>query len=140
MAVEASARHILQMPRPRRLRSSPPTDAAVAPAAALLADPARVAMLWALADGRALPAGELARAGCVGPSTASAHLSRLRAAGWVAAEQHGRHRYFRLANEDVSRVLEALALLGAPPAAARMGAGGIGNDLRLARGCYDHLA
>lgn len=97
-------------------------------------------MLWALADGRALPAGELARAGCVGASTASTHLSRLRAAGWVAAEQHGRHRYFRLANEDIPRVLEALALLGAPPAAARTGAGSMGNDLRLARSCYDHLA
>ena len=115
-------------------------DASVAPAAALLADPARVAILWALVDGRALPAGALARAAGVGPSTASAHLGRLLSARWVAAEQHGRHRYFRLCNGDIAQVLEALALLGAPPAAGRAGAGAVGTDLRLARSCYDHLA
>jgi DNA-binding transcriptional ArsR family regulator len=121
--------------RPRR---SP--DAAVAPAAALLADAARVAMLWALADGRALPAGELARAAGVGPSTASSHLARLQAAGWVGAERHGRHRYFRLTNPDVPRVLETLALLGATGGRQAEKGYTIGSDLRLARSCYDHLA
>ncbi len=120
---------------PRRL-----PDASVAPAAALLADPARVAMLWALADGRALPAGELARAAGVGAPTASAHLGKLLAAGWVGAEQHGRHRYFRLSNGDVPRVLESLALLGTSAVARGAGDRAIGSDLRLARSCYDHLA
>ena len=53
-------------------------DADVAPLAALLGDRARAAMLWALSDGRALPAGELARVGQVGAPAASAHLASSR--------------------------------------------------------------
>ncbi|HTS89254.1 MAG TPA: winged helix-turn-helix domain-containing protein [Gemmatimonadales bacterium] len=108
-------------------------------AAALLADPARTAMLWSLADGRPLPAGELARAGGVSASTASAHLNRLIAAGWVAAERHGRHRYIRLINADVAALLEALALAGGTNG-ARSVRPGPAPELRLARSCYDHLA
>ena len=141
MADEVSPSHIARMSRPAsHRRSAIPVDASVAPAAALLADPARVAILWALVDGRALPAGELARSAGVSPSTGSAHLGRLLSAGWVAAEQHGRHRYFRLCNADVAQVLESLALLGAPPGASKPGPSGVASDLRLARSCYDHLA
>jgi DNA-binding transcriptional ArsR family regulator len=113
----------------------------VVPAAALLADPARVAILWALIDGRALPAGELARAAGVSPSTASSHLARLAGVGWVAAEQHGRHRYMRLANSDVAGLMEALAVIGGDGKPVAQPAGGDGSDrLRLARSCYNHLA
>src|SRR5205814_9511676 len=45
--------------------------------AALLGDPTRAAMLDALMDGQARPAGELARKAGVAPSTAPAHLARL---------------------------------------------------------------
>jgi DNA-binding transcriptional ArsR family regulator len=121
-------------------RQVPFPDAAVVPAAALLADPARVAILWSLADGRALPAGELARAAGIAASTASAHLSRLIGAGWVAAEQHGRHRYMRLVNADVAGLLEALAVVGGGRPSAPPGSPGPGPDLRLARSCYDHMA
>ena len=48
---------------------------------ALLADPARAAILAALLGGVAAPAGELARGASVAPSTASVHLARLLAAG-----------------------------------------------------------
>ncbi|MFW6166275.1 MAG: winged helix-turn-helix domain-containing protein, partial [Ralstonia sp.] len=41
----------------------------------LIADPARAAMLTALLDGRALPAGELAHAAGVTAQTASTHLA-----------------------------------------------------------------
>lgn len=139
MAVEASPSHIPAMPAARH-RPNPSADASVAPAAALLADPARVAMLWALIDGRALPAGELARAAGVSPSTASAHLGRLVAAKWVGAEDQGRHRYMRLINPDVADLLEALAVVGGPPPEAPGGRGGPSDELRLARSCYDHLA
>jgi DNA-binding transcriptional ArsR family regulator len=122
--------------------SRPPArpDASVAPAAALLADPARVAILLALVDGRALPAGELARAAGVGASTVSSHLRRLLLARWVAAERHGRHRYFRLINGEVAGVIEALATVGTGPAPLARRAATVGNDLRLGRSCYDHLA
>lgn len=139
MAVEGCAGHIPVMcPSRRRVYAS--TDASVAPAAALLADPARVAMLWALVDGRALPAGELARTAGVSPSTASAHLGRLVAAGWVGVENQGRHRYMRLVNEDVAGLLEALAVVGGPMPRAAAGRNGPSEQLRLARSCYDHLA
>ncbi len=111
----------------------------MAPAAALLADPARVAMLMALLDGRALPAGELARAGGVSASTASSHLSRLIKAGWVGVEDQGRHRYMRMINPDVAGLLEALAVVGGPPGPYQP-LGGAPQELRLARSCYDHLA
>lgn len=115
-------------------------DADVAPAAALLADPARVAILMALMDGRALPAGELARAAGVRPSTASSHLSRLIKAGWIGVEDQGRHRYMRMINPDVAGLLEALAVVGGPPVAQYQERGGPPEELRLARSCYDHLA
>jgi DNA-binding transcriptional ArsR family regulator len=111
-------------------------DADVAPTAAVLADPARVAMLWAVSDGRALAAGALARAGGVTASAASAHLSKLVAAGLLAVTPRGRHRWYRLANPRVVAALEALAAL-TPPAPIRLTAP---TGLRLARTCYDHLA
>lgn len=118
-----------------------PADAQVAPAAALLADPARAAMLWAMSDGRALPAGMLARAAGVGASAASAHLTRLVGGGLLTAERHGRHRYYRIVDPaSVVAALEALALV-APSAPARtLREAHAASGIRLARTCYDHLA
>ncbi|HHK2448304.1 TPA: ArsR/SmtB family transcription factor, partial [Pseudomonas aeruginosa] len=42
--------------------------------AALLADPGRAQMIWALMDGSARPASELALLAGVSPSSASGHL------------------------------------------------------------------
>ncbi len=64
--------------------------------AQLFADRTRAAVVAALLDGRALTAGELARAVEVSAPTVSAHLSRLLAAGLVAVETQRRHRYYRL--------------------------------------------
>jgi DNA-binding transcriptional ArsR family regulator len=58
-------------------------DGDISDIAALLTDPTRVVMLEALLDGRALPAGELARCARIGPPTASAHLRRLLELGWL---------------------------------------------------------
>ena len=141
MAVKLSPAYIPPMLRSSNpIRSGRAPDASVAPVAALLADPARVAILWALIDGRSLPAGELARAAGVSPSTASSHLRRLEAAKWIAMEQHGRHRYFRLTNVDIARALEALATLGEVPSQGIPRQHLAGSDIRLARSCYDHLA
>jgi DNA-binding transcriptional ArsR family regulator len=117
-----------------------PTDQ-IAPVAALLADPARVAMLWALSDGRRRPAGELARCAGVRPSTASAHLARLLEADLIRVEQLGRHRFYRLAE---SRLVEAMEVLSTVSAAAHpcraAAAPGLDPALRRARMCYDHVA
>jgi DNA-binding transcriptional ArsR family regulator len=118
------------------------TNARFAEIAALAGDPARVGMLHALLDGRALTATELARAAGVTPQTASGHLSRLTRAGLIAVHQQGRHRYHRLASATVAQMMESImqvAALAAPPP-ARMFTGPRDAALRQARTCYDHLA
>ena len=72
-------------------------------------------MLAALAGGRALPAGELARRAGVRPATASTHLRRLTEGGLIRVRAQGRHRYHEIVNPEVATVLEAIAQI-APPA------------------------
>ena len=111
----------------------------VASIAALIGDPSRTAMLTALADGRALPAGELATAAGLSLSGASAQLARLTKGGLLTVEREGRHRYYRLAGPHVAAVLEGLALLAVTPQRARARSPAA-EALRRARTCYDHLA
>ena len=112
----------------------------VSSTAFLIADPARAAMLIALTDGRALPAGELAYAANVTAQTASFHLAKLLAGGLLAVETEGRHRYYRLAGSDVAQVLEHLAALRPSEAVRRKPLSREGQNLRFARCCYDHIA
>src|SRR5579871_4774164 len=93
-------------------------DADISVPAGLLGEPARARLVLALADGRALPVSRLAAEAGVAASTASEHLVKLRAGGLVTAEAHGRHRYYRIADPRVVRVIEALADL-APSAPVR---------------------
>ena len=112
----------------------------VSSTAFLMADPARAAMLIALCDGRALPAGELAYAANVTAQTASSHLAKLLAGGLLTVETEGRHRYYRLAGSDVALALEHLAALRPSEAVRRKPLSHEGQHLRFARCCYDHLA
>lgn len=105
--------------------------------AALLADPARAAMLSALLPGEALTAGELARIGGVAPSTATEHLARLTDGGLLLLHKQGRHRYFRLAGEEVANLLESLGGLQARNARAPWPHG---EAFRTARLCWNHVA
>jgi DNA-binding transcriptional ArsR family regulator len=105
--------------------------------ASLVGDPTRAAMLMALVDGRALTAGELARAGGVTAQTASGHLARMLEAGLLALEAQGRHRYYRLASPAVAGMLEAMMVAAAPPP---IRTGPRDAAMRRARICYDHLA
>lgn len=115
-------------------------EADIAAAAALIADPARARILLALSDGRALPAGELARLGQIAPSTASAHLARLVGAGFLAVEHCRRHRYYRLANPALGRALEALALIAPRIPVRSLRESDTATAICYARTCYDHLA
>lgn len=111
-------------------------DLDIAPIAGLLADRARVAILWAVSDGRHLSAGNLAEIGRVSPSAATAHLTKLVGAGLLAVERRGRQRFYRLANPTVVGALEALAAVApAPRPDVRAPI-----PLHLARTCFDHLA
>lgn len=115
-------------------------DRDIAPVAALLADRGRAAMLTALMDGRALPAGELARTAGVTAQTASGHLARLLEGGLVTVVRQGRHRYYRLAGPEVAQVIEALGRIGAPVEVRSLRQSRRARALRSARTCYDHLA
>lgn len=84
-------------------------DRDLAPIGALVGHPVRAAMLAVLADGQALPAGELARHARIAPATATAHLRRLVDGGLVRVHAQGRHRYHELAGPEVAAALEALA-------------------------------
>jgi DNA-binding transcriptional ArsR family regulator len=108
--------------------------------AALIGDRARAAMLNDLMCGRALTATELCRTAGITKQTGSAHLKRLVDGQLVAVEAHGRHRYFRIANEEVARVLEGLAGIAHETRAVRHDSGPRDPNLRKARICYDHLA
>ncbi len=108
--------------------------------AALVGDPARANMLIALLSGRALTATELAQEAGVTPQTASSHLAKLETGGLIEPEKQGRHRYYRLADNDVADVLERLAGLAARAGHMRVRTGPKEPALRRARICYDHLA
>ena len=115
----------------------------LAEVAAVIGEPARAAMLAALMDGRALTATELARVAGITPQTASSHLARLVAASLVGVQQQGRHRYHRLANVDVARMLEGVMQLASGRAGvqlSRLRVGPRDAAVRAARTCYDHLA
>jgi DNA-binding transcriptional ArsR family regulator len=114
------------------------TDGAAAGIAAAIGEPARARMLYCLMDNHARTSTELAVVAEVSPSTASAHLNRLKAEGLVKVLVQGKHRYYSLQGPAVARVLEGLSVL----------AGGsrhrfvphTPSRLRAARTCYDHIA
>ncbi|MBV5265350.1 winged helix-turn-helix transcriptional regulator [Pinisolibacter sp. B13] len=111
----------------------------IARVAALVADPARSAMLIGLMDGRALTATELAGVGGITKQTASSHLAKLVDGEVLVVEAQGRHRYFRLAGPHVASLIEALMVFSSD-AAPPLRTGPCDPALRKARICYDHLA
>ncbi|GHG26136.1 MULTISPECIES: ArsR/SmtB family transcription factor [Amycolatopsis] len=115
-------------------------DADIARTAALFADPARVRVLLALADGRALAASVLAAEARLSAPGVSAHLAKLRSAGLVVAEKSGRHRFYRLAGPDTAELLETLARCSPSQPVTSLREGTRAEALRTARTCYDHLA
>lgn len=112
----------------------------LAAVAALVADATRARMLTALMDGRALTATELALEGDVAPSTASNHLTRLTELGLVSMMKQGRHRYFRIAGNEVAAALESLMRIAPRRGTITRPASRRDAHLRRARVCYDHLA
>ena len=112
----------------------------IARIASLVGDPARSDALTALMTDRALTATELAAIAGITKQTMSAHLSKLVEAALVAVEQQGRHRYFRLADEDVAGLLESLMGVAFRTGAVRILSSPREPALRKARICYDHLA
>jgi DNA-binding transcriptional ArsR family regulator len=108
--------------------------------AALIGDHARADILTALMAGQALTATELAGVAGVTKQTVSTHLAKLLDARLLAVESQGRHRYFRLSDLDVARLLESLMGVAYRVGAVRLVSGPREPALRKARICYDHLA
>jgi DNA-binding transcriptional ArsR family regulator len=106
--------------------------------AGLLGHRSRARMIELLMDGRAHPAGELARAADLSAQSASMHLRKLRENGVVAVQQSGRHRQYRLSGAHIAGAIEALGSLGPHHQARRTDE--IHAALSRARTCYDHLA
>ena len=109
----------------------------LASTAALVADPARAAMLTALLDGHSLPAGELARIAGVSAQSASMHLGQLVQGAFLKVSREGRHRYYCIGRPEVAHAIEALGVISTswkytPNVSDRA--------LCYARTCYDHLA
>lgn len=115
-------------------------DADISAVAALFADRTRARVLVALADGRALAASVLASEAGVSPQAASAQLNRLALGGLIVGERSGRHRYYRLASDQVASILEALAAAAPTEPIRSLRQGTRATALRRARTCYDHLA
>jgi DNA-binding transcriptional ArsR family regulator len=107
---------------------------------ALIGDHARAEVLTVLMSGMALTATELADAAGVTRQTISAHLARLHDAGMLAMEAQGRHRYFRLASDEVAQMLESIMGVAFGSGAVRLRSSPREPALRRARVCYDHLA
>ncbi len=113
-------------------------DTYLARVAGAIAEPARARMLCCLMDGHARTGTELAVVAEVSPSTASAHLARLKEQQLIQVFAQGRHRYYQLAGNDVALALEALLVVAGVP---RPGfKPNTPNRLRNARTCYDHMA
>jgi DNA-binding transcriptional ArsR family regulator len=115
-------------------------EADVAAAAALLAEPARAALVVALTEHESLPASALAAQAGIAPSTASEHLRRLVDGGFLASRKNGRHRYFSLTDPAVADAVEALAIVAPQPPVRSLREATKSELIRSARTCYDHLA
>ncbi|MBH3404083.1 helix-turn-helix transcriptional regulator [Pseudomonas glycinae] len=113
-------------------------DIGVSQVAAAIAEPARTKMLCSLMDGHARTATELATLADVSPSTASAHLAKLKDLALVRLHVQGRHRYYSLADKRVAQALEALMVIGQNPAPTFKPH--TPDRLQFARTCYDHMA
>lgn len=108
--------------------------------AKLMADSSRAAMLDALLGIDGPPATELAKKANVSLQTASGHLSKLVEGELVCVEQHGRHRYFRLASTDVAQAIETLTVIAPPARISSLKDSSRADKIKIARTCYDHLA
>lgn len=110
--------------------------------AALLADPKRSAIMWALMDGASRAADDLGLQVGLSTSSAGAHLARLASGGLLRQEARGRKRFFRLAAPEVGFAVQALvsaSMVSAELITRSMAQPLLPLPLRRASVCADHL-
>jgi len=106
----------------------------------LVSGSVKAAMLTELMSGRALTATELAGVSNVSRQTIISHLRKLLSAELVVVHSQGRHKYFRLANEEVAEVLKRKVGSLQSSVYVPLVTGPKDASMRKARSCYDHLA
>ena len=108
--------------------------------ASLIGDPTRASILWALLDGRAFTATELAVSANTSPQNISMHLGKLLEADLLCVEKQGRHKYYRFSNKEVAYAVEAMANLVPKPEVSLKNKPENYPPIKFCRTCYDHLA
>ena len=109
----------------------------MAAVAAAMSSPSRLKMLESLAGGTARSAIDLAAIADVQQNTATTHLRNLCESGLIKVMKQGRYRYFKIQNEKIGDLIEALGEQGGGNARsydAPM------SKMAFGRTCYDHLA
>jgi DNA-binding transcriptional ArsR family regulator len=76
---------------------------------ALLADPSRLRILYALLEGGPMCVSDIAAAARTGESATSHQLAKLRAAGVVRSERRGREMWYQLADAHIRVLLDVAA-------------------------------
>jgi DNA-binding transcriptional ArsR family regulator len=108
--------------------------------ASLIGDPTRATIMWALLDGRAFTATELAIVADTSPQNISMHLTKLVQADLLTVESQGRHKYYKFSRKEIAYAIEALANL-IPPTTTKQDVNKENHSaIRHCRTCYDHLA
>jgi DNA-binding transcriptional ArsR family regulator len=105
-----------------------------------LGDPAREAMVSALAQGKAMPAGELAAIAGVSAQSASFHLQKLVDANVLSVWAQGRFRYYRVKDDAAAVLIENLVDFATKTDVSGHRRAHIPDELRQSRSCYCHLA
>ncbi|MHA4810667.1 ArsR/SmtB family transcription factor [Flavitalea flava] len=111
----------------------------IAEIANVIGEPVRAKILWALLDGRAYTATELAIFAEASPQNTSMHLKKLIQADFLMVTSQGRHRYYRYANDTIAYAIEALANL-IPGNKKKSNSEDAASGVKYCRTCYDHLA
>ncbi len=115
-------------------------DSEIAKLTSLIGDPIRTTILWALLDGRAYTATELAATAETSPQNISMHLSKLLRAEMVSVEKQGRHKYYKFSKPEVAYAIEAIANLIPNEERRKIVSDNSNTEIRFCRSCYDHLA
>lgn len=76
---------------------------------ALLADPSRLRIVFALVEGGPRCVSDVAAASELGESATSHQLAKLKAAGVVRAERRGREIWYRIADAHIRLLLDVAA-------------------------------
>ena len=107
--------------------------------AALIGDPVRAKILWALMDKRAYTATELAVYADTTAQNISMHLNKLVKADLLTVQSQGRHKYYNYSRPEIAYAIEALASL-LPKEGLKKQNTVEEKPIRFCRSCYDHLA